>query len=983
MFQFQSGLNANDDRIIVNNVINTVGGSEEPDGDYRLHGDLLPKAVDGSNIGNADEPMNEIFVNSLRSNNDLVVHTNVVSDGNQRNLGSSSTRWENLYVNNMSVSGEFLPNSLGNAGDPVNELFVNSLKSNNDIVVNTNILSDGESGRNLGSPSTRWSNFYVHNMSVNSNFWANNLGTSSERIQKVLLDKGLYWKTPSYEYQSHSGTTLHTFDFFAQQVYDAENNSIVFQSGFDTITPKVTLNMLTGTILPNFLGNADSPIGDIGSSAKRWRDLYCSRSIDIFSPGDDFGVTLSADGDGYCRLSRDINGTKHAILTWTKQSTGALSCLVDFEPSQDGEYNLGSASNFWRRVYANTVYSGNALRLSGVTSYLYKDLTFTGNAVPDNFSDGGARFRWNTATKNFSFNTFSSVGDTLPVWYHDTGNDEFVFQTDLLNDGNQRNLGSPSNPWENVYANLFYVNNYHADNLKAGSITLHNPHASPDVNLSITGASDPNDFSGGGARFQWNELAKRFYLKAFRPDTEMEYDVFYHEPINNQMIFETDLLNDGTSRDIGSTLVPWANVYADNSRCGSVSLYTPNGGTYINLTFADSATPNDVTNGGARFQWNTLNKRFSLSTYSPTDGSVVGVFHHEPENDQLVFKTNMLSEDDSQSIGTLAKPWNHLYAKTLYSQGMIRVHGQLSPEIIMTTEANPNDFAEGGGKLWYDGVWQAFKFSCFEPVTGNYTEGFSLDATGNGGFEFAQGIVAKNLENIGSARKRWGTVFPQTINFGNVEEFDVNNTGNPEGTYPGGVVNPEGLIRWSTGNKRMNFSGMVDNGSNSLVEKRYFYLNMENYYKYINIDVDIVPVTSEATDIGKTAQQFDNVFCKNLTESSDQRLKSEIADIDKEKSKAFVANLRPRNYKQNNGGGFRVHSGFVAQEVRQGLEDAGYNPSQQALWCQQQKDDEGDQIEDGTQALRYTQIIPHLVTVIQDLTERVASLEQQLANQSV
>jgi len=107
-----------------------------------------------------------------------------------------------------------------------------------------------------------------------------------------------------------------------------------------------------------------------------------------------------------------------------------------------------------------------------------------------------------------------------------------------------------------------------------------------------------------------------------------------------------------------------------------------------------------------------------------------------------------------------------------------------------------------------------------------------------------------------------------------------------------------------------------------------------------------------------------------LTESSDSRLKTEIADSSL--GLDFVNALKPREYRRVDG--VRKHYGFIAQEVAAVLPDASDN----AIWVNDQENVAAIGEEENivsTQGLRYTHLIAPLVKAVQELTTRVAALE--------
>ena len=101
---------------------------------------------------------------------------------------------------------------------------------------------------------------------------------------------------------------------------------------------------------------------------------------------------------------------------------------------------------------------------------------------------------------------------------------------------------------------------------------------------------------------------------------------------------------------------------------------------------------------------------------------------------------------------------------------------------------------------------------------------------------------------------------------------------------------------------------------------------------------------------------------------SDKRKKKCIKNIVKDKAKAFIMALKPKEYKFKEGTSGRKHHGFIAQEVKEAMNDD---------WGLYVEDKETDFI-----GLRYDEIIADLVAVVQDQEKRIEALERTLNDKS-
>jgi len=149
------------------------------------------------------------------------------------------------------------------------------------------------------------------------------------------------------------------------------------------------------------------------------------------------------------------------------------------------------------------------------------------------------------------------------------------------------------------------------------------------------------------------------------------------------------------------------------------------------------------------------------------------------------------------------------------------------------------------------------------------------------------------------------------------------------------------------------------------------------------------PATDNAVSLGEASGRWSAVYAVNGTiQTSDQRLKTEIADS--VLATDFIKSLRPVSYKWIEGGkvdsgerdednnyiyesvpGQRTHWGFIAQEVKQAVDDAGVDFGG---WVLTDKDDP-----DSQQSLRYDQFIAPLTKALQEAIAKIETLEAKVA----
>ena len=102
--------------------------------------------------------------------------------------------------------------------------------------------------------------------------------------------------------------------------------------------------------------------------------------------------------------------------------------------------------------------------------------------------------------------------------------------------------------------------------------------------------------------------------------------------------------------------------------------------------------------------------------------------------------------------------------------------------------------------------------------------------------------------------------------------------------------------------------------------------------------------------------------------TSDRRKKKNIKALITEKAKAFIMALRPCTFKFKNGTSNRNHHGFIAQEVKEAMNED---------WGLYVENKEMDFI-----GLRYDEIIADLVCVVQEQEKRIEALERIINDKS-
>lgn len=111
-----------------------------------------------------------------------------------------------------------------------------------------------------------------------------------------------------------------------------------------------------------------------------------------------------------------------------------------------------------------------------------------------------------------------------------------------------------------------------------------------------------------------------------------------------------------------------------------------------------------------------------------------------------------------------------------------------------------------------------------------------------------------------------------------------------------------------------------------------------------------------------------------ISVSSDRNAKHDIEDLT-EKYDALIDHLRPVRFKYNDGQSDRYHTGFVAQEVKEAMDEAGLDTKDFAAYVSSLEEDE-------QLSLRYEEFIALNTREIQKLKQKIKQLEQLVGGRS-
>jgi hypothetical protein len=107
-------------------------------------------------------------------------------------------------------------------------------------------------------------------------------------------------------------------------------------------------------------------------------------------------------------------------------------------------------------------------------------------------------------------------------------------------------------------------------------------------------------------------------------------------------------------------------------------------------------------------------------------------------------------------------------------------------------------------------------------------------------------------------------------------------------------------------------------------------------------------------------------------QTSDMNLKNSVEPLPDSYSLLFD-NLRPVRYKWNQNTSDRYHTGLIAQELQQAIQQSGLTEKEVGALCTQYNSDGTEQM-----GIRYEELIALCIKEIQDLKKEVSTLKTQI-----
>lgn len=183
-----------------------------------------------------------------------------------------------------------------------------------------------------------------------------------------------------------------------------------------------------------------------------------------------------------------------------------------------------------------------------------------------------------------------------------------------------------------------------------------------------------------------------------------------------------------------------------------------------------------------------------------------------------------------------------------------------------------------------------------------------------------------------------------------------------------------------------DWSVFIRNANNLYTNFTY---NDECFYGWKSGNVSI--------DLGSSYRKWKNIYANNgVIQTSDMNEKDNIQEISDEQALNLICGLIPSTYTMKNGTNGRTHWGMISQHIEEllnklgwsSLDFAGFIKSPKMHIEEEERDENGkvvkkrvEEIIEGeyNYSLRYDEFIAPMIKVIQNLNNRVVSLEEEIA----
>lgn len=177
-----------------------------------------------------------------------------------------------------------------------------------------------------------------------------------------------------------------------------------------------------------------------------------------------------------------------------------------------------------------------------------------------------------------------------------------------------------------------------------------------------------------------------------------------------------------------------------------------------------------------------------------------------------------------------------------------------------------------------------------------------------------------------------------------------------------------GALRFTADNGAMYLSSSSSSGKCAMTFRGY----------NISCDGNLIPANGSEFYLGNSSVAWDEVWAFSYENASDRNKKNSI-EYDMDKYEALFFELKPTQFKFNNGKSGRYHVGFISQDVGESIENVGLSSQDFAAFVKAPREEKtNDGSDECDYYLRYSEFIALNTHMIQKLYKKIDMLEDEI-----
>jgi hypothetical protein len=558
--------------------------------------------------------------------NNIISYVDLIPNNNNISLGNITNKWKNIYINSNIYIGD-----------------VNIYARNSNIIIDGNLYASNLYIKNiLNTPLLNSSYINIYSNANINNLYTNNIICSNTITTDKLILSNINSSLTSYG-TINSLNVIVDNSIYTNTIYSS-NNSTIIGSISSTITNTSNINtlllyssninvysnlttsklfVLNDTylggfinIMNNFIPNSNSQF-DLGSSTKKWKNIYVSSNIYIGNTHIQFNNSnITLYGDLYANKINSsniytsnifINNQNSSIDIYGNIYSKSLINSNIINSSNINSYNIINTNNLFSKfittyntIDANLIYCSNDIGLLVYNFIKSRDLIssniYSSNLLSSNITVYNNLITNDTTVKNNAyFYKGLIVGSNI-----------------IPNTDNSYDIGTSSSRFKNLYlnSNIFFGNNnvylyannnslyinanlyscnITTNNIYASNIILNNPNSTIIVNGNIISKNIINsNIINTNKLITSNIYVYGDIISDKLSSVNISTDNIYSYGNTGLTVYNTGIINAIQSSNISVTFISSSNIISDN-------IYTSNITINDTLTFlGNTIVANDI-----------------------------------------------------------------------------------------------------------------------------------------------------------------------------------------------------------------------------------------------------------------------------------------------------------------------------------------------------------------------------------------------------